>query len=406
MALYRYRAVSGSGELIDGKLDGPTREAVVDRLIEQGHTPLSAVEITARSLRERFLPSFTLAKKISGREIVFLTQQLTVLLRSGVNLERAFEILIDLKSSPAMAAVLGDILGRLRDGASLADALAAQDRVFPGFYVSMVRAGESSGALDVVLARLTEFLVKTQTVRDKLKSALIYPAIVLAMVFITLVIVLTVVLPQFETLFEGSMASLPWPTRAILAFGDAFERYWWSLPIFALMILFGLSAASRRPAARLALDGFLLKTRMLFGLIAKTEVARFARTLGILLGSGVPVIVALSIAKDTIANLAMAQAVEEIKDGVKEGGGLAAPISRQGVFPDLALQLVRVGEETGRLPDMLLEVASIYDREVETTIERLLAILVPALTVGLGVIVAALIGSVLVGILSVNDLAG
>ncbi|MFQ5535602.1 MAG: type II secretion system F family protein, partial [Sphingomonadales bacterium] len=337
--------------------------------------------------------------------IVFLTGQLATLLRSGVTLERAFEILIELTRPGALRQMLGRILGRLRDGAALGDALGVEQRAFPGFYVSMVRAGESSGALDVVLARLAGFLIESQVVRDKIKSALIYPTIILAMVFITMVIVLTVVLPQFEVLFQESMTSLPWPTRAILAIGDVFEGYWWSFPVAFLVMLLGGTKVARRPGARLVIDRYLLKSKALFGLVAKAEVARFARALGTLLSSGVPVTQALWIAKDTISNLAMAEAVASVREGLKRGQGLAEPLASTKLFPVLAIQLLKVGEETGRLEEMLLETATIYEREVETTIERLLAILVPLLTVGLGLIVAALIGSVLVGILSVNDLA-
>lgn len=406
MAMFRYRAVSDSGNVIEGEFAGPSREAVVDRLIELGHTPIAATEIKPDNLPRGLFPSLGLARKVSKRDTVNLTRQLATLLRSGVNLERAFEILIDLTKTGEPRELLGRILGRLRNGAAFADALAVEPKVFAGFYVSMVRAGESSGALDRVMSRLTDFLVESQTVKDKIKSALIYPSIVLAMVFITLVIMLTYVLPRFEVLFQEGLSTLPWPTRAVLAFGDAFEAYWWTLPLVLLAILIALSYGSRHHASRLALDNFLLKSRLMLGLVAKVEFARFARTLGILLGSNVPMIAALGIARDTIGNLAMAEAVETATDGLKKGEGLARSLARTELFPGLAVQLIRVGEETGRLHEMLLEAATIYDREAETTIERLLAILVPALTVGLGLIVAALIGSVLLGILSVNDLAG
>jgi len=282
--------------------------------------------------------------------------------------------------------------------------MAAQGGIFPRYYLSMIQAGETGGTLDVVLARLSEFMERGQATRESVRSALIYPAILVAMSLFAVAILLGVVVPRFRPLFEDAGQALPVPTRIVVGLGDAFAGYWWLM--LALVVAGGLALRWQlaRPAFRLRWDRMVLAIPLLGDVIVRAEVARFARTLGTLLGNGVGLLGALSLATNTVGNRALAHELDAVSDAVRQGRPLTEPLLRSGLFPPLATHLTRVGEETGRLEEMLMKVAEIYDQEVSRAIERMLALLVPVLTIVLGMVIAGIIGSILVAILSVYQL--
>jgi general secretion pathway protein F len=404
MPRFQYRALSPTGEIVAGELDGPDSTTIIERLHDQALMPIDAVEERARPRRAL---EFRLYRRHSVRpsDLALLTQQLSRLLKAGLPLDRALEILANLAVDKRSGRAVRGTLQRVRDGAGLAEALAAQPEAFPQAYVSMVRAGEEGGALPPVLARLADFLGRSEANRQKIASALIYPAILVVVAALSVALVLTVVLPQFAPLFEQAGARLPASTRVVMTLGDGLREAWW-------MVLLAIAAAGltgrqllQRPAIAIGRDRLVLASPLAGDLARKFEIARFARTLGALLSNGVPAPRALALSGATIGNRVIAGAVETVATRFKEGEGLSAPLSRTGQFPRLAIQLIHIGEETGRLDEMLAEIAEIYDEEVERAMQRLIAVLVPAITIAMGSVIALIIVAVMTAMIGINDLA-
>lgn len=405
MPTFRYKAVSAADEVVEGEMEARSQSAVIERLQELGHLPIRADEV-AESKPAGWLSRDLFAdRRVPRKAVGLITRELATMQGAGLPLDRSLEILVGMAEKENMRKLLVRVLDAVRGGASLADAVAAEGGAFPRFYVSMVRAGESGGALDSVLARLADFLEKSQALTESIRSALIYPAILLAMAGLSVVLLLTVVVPEFKPLFEDAGEALPVATRIIVGLGEVFARYWWLIALAVVSAAWLLRRRLANPAFRYRWDGLILRLPLFGELVKKIQVARFARTLGTLLQNGVALLGALAIVKDTLGNAVIARAVEEVSARIKEGQGLAEPLAAARVFPDLAIQLVRVGEETGRLEDMLIRVADVYDLETQRTIQRLLDLLVPVLTIGLGLLIAVIIASVLVAFLSVNELA-
>lgn len=409
MARFHFRAVSGAGDLVEGEIEAESQAQVVQQLRGQGHLLLSADPVVAgtgggSSLMRRLRQPLFGTRRVGRRDVAIMTRELATLLDSGLTLDQSLRLMIDLVEGEAARQLLSEILDAVHGGSSLADALVAHEQVFSRAYVSMVRAGEAGGSLNEVLARLAQHLDQAEVLSEQVRSAMVYPVLLLMMAGLSVVILLTVVLPQFSTLFESAEAELPLLTRMIIASGEFVQRAWWLIGLGLLGITVYIRRKLRQPASRAVIDRFLLRVPLVGELLVKLDVARFARTLGTLLANGVPLLTALSIVKETLANSALREAVETASAGVKEGQGLAAPLERTGRFPKLALHLAGVGEKSGRLEPMLTKVAEIYDREVQSTIERLMTLLVPALTITLGVIIAGIIGAILAAILSAYQL--
>jgi general secretion pathway protein F len=258
--------------------------------------------------------------------------------------------------------------------------------------------------LEVVLGRLSDFMERSKALRDSVKSALIYPIILMTVAGLSVAILLTFVVPQFQQLFEDAGEALPLATQIVITVGDGLRHYWWVGLLLILLLVMLTKQQMSRPQSRYRWDGWVLRLPLVGDLVAKVEMARFARTLGTLLHNGVSLLMALSIVKETLTNKVMAGAISEVAENLKAGEGLADPLMEAGVFPKLAVHMIRVGEETGQMDDMLLEVADTYDGEVQAAVKNLLTLLEPALILGLGVIIAGIIMSILVAILSLNDL--
>ncbi|CDI02631.1 Type II secretion system protein [Candidatus Competibacter denitrificans Run_A_D11] len=405
MPRYRYEAVDASGEVLRDEMEAPSQEAVIAQLRDGGLLPLSVAEAKGGFLRGALgQPLFSKRRALSRKAVTLITQQLASLLSAGMPLDRALTILISVSEDEHTKPLLERVQEKVRGGSTLADALEAQG-VFSRFYLNMVRAGEAGGALETVLKRLTEFLERSQALRETVTSALIYPIILLSVAALSVIILLTFVVPQFQRLFADAGKALPLATQIVIAVGDGFRHYWWvGLIVIGLIVTVARQRLSQ-PENRLRWDRRLLRIPLLGDLIAKVETARLSRTLGTLLGNGVSLLNALTIVRETLSNRVLANALGEVSEHTKTGRGLAEPLLETGNFPKLAVQMIRVGEETGQLQEMLLQVADTYDNEVQTAVKRLLMLLEPALILGLGVIIAGIIMSILVAILSLNELA-
>ncbi len=397
---FRYEALNADGETVRGDLEAEQLERAIDQLRDQGLLPLNVEE--GRAIN-RGGPLFG-SRKISGQQILMMTQQLAKLLKAGLPLDRALSVLMQVGDDPALTALMSKIQEQVRAGKSLGDALESQN-VFSRFYLNMVRAGEAGGSLEQVLERLAVYLERAKALRESVVSALIYPAILFVVAAGSVIALLMFVVPQFEQLFADAGRALPVSTQIVIAAGDALRFYWWAFLLGALGLYLVVQQQLSSPYTRPFWDALFLKLPLFGDLIAKLETARFARTLGTLLGNGVPLLTALSIVKETLTNHVLVTCVAEVSENLKAGQGLAQPLLEAGKFPPLAVHMMRVGEETGDLQDMLVQVAETYDLEVQTTVKRLLTLLEPVLILSMGLLIAGIIVSILMAILSVNSLA-
>ena len=406
MAQFQYRAADGEGKVLEGMIEAAEVSAAVSRLQERGLVPIKvAAPSPERSgLASLSLPEISFKKRIKNKDLLVLTHELSTLLGAGLPLDRSLQILSELSENPAMKAVVGDILQSVQRGKSLAESLAEHPKVFEPLYINMVKAGEVGGVLDTVLQRLTEYLESATELRDEVRSAMVYPVILLVTSFVSVTILLTYVLPKFQTMFTQGGQTLPFTARMMMGASDMMRMYWWVAVLLLVVAGVGFTHWIRTPAGRLQWDRFKLKVVLFGELTQKVAVARFARTLGTLLRSGVPMLQALDIVKDVAGNVVLEQTVEEVKVGVRGGAGVAGPLSHSGVFPPLALQMISVGEETGRLDDMLVQVAEYFDRDVRTTVKSLTAMVEPVLLLVGGVVVAFVVLSMFSAITSVNNM--
>jgi general secretion pathway protein F len=403
MASFRYKAVTAAGALTTGVLDARSEQDAVAQIRALGHLPVTAMPAGAarwRALAAQAIPQ----RAQSPRTIAVAMQELGALLQARLPLDRALAILAELEETRRLRVPLARVLASVRGGMSLADAF-EDTGIFPKSIVTMVRAGEMGGNLEATLSRLADYLARAAAIRETVVSALVYPAILLCTAGLSVVFILVFVLPEFAPLFAQAGKALPASTRIVMAVGTFVTSYWWLIGAGALAAFLLLRRAMKTSSFRGGWDRLVLRLPVLGDLVLKTDVERFARMLGTLLANGVALPQALLITRETLSNSVIAGAVGETAARLKEGEQLASRLRQTGVFPALALDLIRVGEETGSLDEMLLKQAELYEREVRHAVDRLLALLVPLLTVAMGMLVAGLIASILVAILSINDLA-
>lgn len=406
MVSFRYRSVTRTGEKLAGEIEAPDRATAVARLQAIGQVPLAAEAVTVGSWKAALTRPLSGSDRIAGASLVALIEQLSSLLAAGIVIEQALDVMVDASDNAIRRRLLQDLLARLRRGESLATAMAAYRKIFSPIAVGMVRAGEAGGTLDTGLRRLADYLARREQAREAVRSALIYPAVLLVTAFMSVIVILTVVLPNLAPLFRGQEVLLPLGTRAVLLLGSILRTYWWA----ALLALAAAGVVIRELLANARLkprrDSLLLRLPILGALVRKAEVARFTRTLGALISAGLPLSSALAISRPVLTNATMTDALDQVTARVKEGSSLSEPLARTRLFPKLSVQLVRIGETTGRLEEMLMKQADILDEEVQTAVKRLLTLLVPMITIAMGGFVAAIIASVLVALLGANDLVG
>ena len=402
MALFRYKALSATGESLDGQMEAANADEVIVRLQDQGYLPVEAMRAD-QSGEAISLFSFGKKRELNAAQILQFTQQLATLLGAGQPLDRALGILIELPETADARKVLERIRETVRGGAPLSVALEQQHGLFSRLYVNLVRAGESGGGLDDALRRLADYLERSRELRSRVTNALTYPVFLLGLVFVSVAILLVGVVPQFEALFASLNAELAWYTQAVLWLSSGLRNGWPLILAALLLFAWWLNNRIGDPAWRLAMDGRMLANRYSGPLIGRLETARLARTLGTLVGNGVPLLTALNLSGNVLSNRVLANALEAASSEVKSGSGLGYALGRQKVFPRLAVQMIQVGEESGELDTLLIKVADTFDVETRNALDRLLVLLVPALTILMAVIVAAIILSVL---LPIYDLTG
>ena len=409
MPVYSYRAVTAAGDVSSGELEAANESEIVDRLRDQGLLPMQIAQSlggTAAGERAARPPRQSLfaPKHVTRDNVLAITRELATLLRAGLTLDRALELLISLATSLPIAVMLQGIRDEVRGGKSLSQALDARRDVFSRFYVNIVRAGEAGGALGTVLSRLAETMERNKELRESVRSALIYPTILIFVAVASIMVLLVYVVPQFQSTFAQAGKALPIPTQIVIAVGTFLRNWWWALIPGALVAVAWFRRRGRKPSVRRVRDQRLLSLPLVGDLIAKVEIARFARTLATLLGNGVTLLAGLAIVKETMGNVVLASGLEGVIAKLREGKGFGRPMAETGIYPRLATQMILVGEESGRLEEMLGRVADVYDREVATAIKRFLAVLEPVLILGLAVLVGGIVFSILLGVMGMSEL--
>ncbi|MCK5326862.1 MAG: type II secretion system F family protein [Woeseiaceae bacterium] len=402
MATFQYKAATTSGEIVDGVLSGSTRAHVIEQLQSLGHVPIRVDESLAKNKARRKIQ--LRRQRVTEEQIGDVTRSLSTLLQAGLPLDRALAILMSLADSDPMKELLGNIRDRVKEGATLADAMEEQGSAFSRFYISLLRAGESGGALEVVMQRLADHMESAKEMRSTLTSALIYPAILVVVALLSIFILLGYVVPQFTQMFDGMGEALPLSTRITIAVGEGLQSWGWILVVLVAGAFWYLRQQLSQPASAYKWHVALLRMPLMGEIVVKMEVARFAHTLSTLLHNGIPLLKALTIVKETMGNLVLACGLERVAVGLKEGQSLADPLADVPHFPSFAVHMIRVGEESGELEQILQKVAETFDRDTQVTIKRTMSLLEPMLILVLGVVVAAVIISILVAILSINEL--
>jgi general secretion pathway protein F len=403
MSGYRYRAIAAGGTVVTGVIDAPNEAEVIALVRGLGHYPISASLVSTFRIQS-LLTGFRSKPRVSRRRLMILTQELATLLQAQLDLDQALSILERLGDLGPLQKSVVVVRTRVHNGDTFADALAAEP-VFPKLFIGMVRAGEAGGTLETTLQNLSQYLSRTATVRESIASALLYPIILLITAGFSIIFILTFVLPEFEPLFREAGRTLPWPTRLVVSVADFVRGYWWLLLFFASAVVLSIWQALQKLAVRLRFAKLFLRVPILGPLLGAIDIERFSRTLGTLLANGISLPTALPLAGAVIGNSGLSAAIAESATGLREGDGFSERLSAAELFPPATLDLIRVGEATGKLDEVLIRQADLDEQRVRHSIDRLLAILVPGLTILLGVMVGALIASLLTAILSINDLA-
>jgi len=403
--VFVYKAADQRGQTIDGVMEAADERSVVERLQRDAYFPIQVAPQRERSGMAGLARAGLGQRGIRGRDLVAFTQQLATLLEAGLPIDRALAIQEGLTASPRLRAIAGDVLRSVRGGTSLGEALAKHHpRPFSRLYVNMVRAGERGGVLEQTLRRLAEFLEEAQEFRDTLVSALIYPTLLAAVGGAAVVFLMTFVIPRFADIFRDLGSTIPLPTLVLLAISSWLRRFWWAVAGAGLGVALALRMWLATAAGRLHADRILLKVPVLGPIALQTEVARFARITGTLLRSGVPMLAALAVVKDMMGNQVLARAVDSLGEGVRRGVGLSKPMADTGVFPALAIHMVRVGEETGRLDEMLLKVGATFETDTRKSLKRLISLVEPGIILLMGLVVGFIVVAMLMAILSITDI--
>jgi len=407
MPVFAYKALDQSGKNVEGLKEADSPRTLRTVLRRDG---LFLTEVTGEKQAKAASPEVNVRRWVGGRvkpdDVAVATRQLAVLVNAGIPLVDALTALVEQVDHERLKRVLSAVKQRVNEGSSLADALAQHPKAFSTLYVNMIRAGESSGALDVVLFRLADFTESQARLRSKVLGTLTYPAAMLVIGSVIMGILFTVVIPKITKVFEDTKVVLPWTTRFLIGFSTFVHDWWWAIGLLQIAAVYAFLRWRETPAGRARWDIWVLDAPIFGPLVRQVAVARFSRTLATLLKSGVPLLTSMDIVRNIVGNTRLAAVIEEARESIKEGESIAAPLKRSGEFPPLVYHMVAIGEKSGELEAMLGNVANAYDSQVETKIAALTSLLEPVMIVVMGVAVAFIVFSILMPILQINTLAG
>ncbi len=402
MPEFFYKAVTDSGQTVEGFIEGRDEKAIVQDLQDQGFIPIRVI-LRQKTLKKWRLPAFPASRR-KINTLLTLTQELSTLISAGLPLDRSLDILASLAPDRKTQEILEDILNQVRGGNSLGEALANYPNFFPNLYINMIKAGEAGGFLEIILGRLVQYLQKVKELREYLISILIYPVILTAVSAVSITILIFFVIPRFSRLFADLGQTLPLPTQIVLLGSQYFRDYWWLVIIVIFISYISLKAYIRSEERKWRWDRFKLSWPGLGDLLKKIEVARYSRTLGTLLQSGVPILSALTLVREISQNQAVARAIDYVHERLREGKGMARALKEIRIFPPLAVHMIEVGEETGKLEEMLHKVANSYEESIQYTTKRLVALLEPLIILVMGLIIGFIVISMLLAVFSLQEI--
>lgn len=419
-----YKAATYEGKVRHGKILARDEKSAVAKIQAQGLVPLS-VFLPGSDVRETRAPESAspdvgsevkkafsrladfkpvLGRRVKTRDLIMFAEHLSTMLKAGITLNKCLIILADLTENKAFARIILDVHNQIREGSSLYQAMEKHPDVFPAVFISMVRAGETGGVLDLVLKRVSEFLEEIQKLKDYLVSSMIYPAILGLTAFVSLLIMLIVVVPRFAEIFTDMGVDLPLATSLMLMAGNFLQSNWWILLIIAGAGFFLFKYLIHTPKGRHWWDRFKLGLPVIGPILIKIEIARFSKTLGTLLSSGVSILAAMNIVKGVVVNTSLKMSLDKVYDELKQGRMLSGSLERHKVFPSLAVNMLGVGEESGNMPEMLEKVGEMYDKDLKVAIKAFTSLFEPMVILVMGLVIGAMVVSMLLAIFSLNEL--
>ncbi len=400
MSIFEYIAIDSLGKKKHGVIEAFTIKDARSSLRRGGMFP---AEVRERNSSEVPFVRMAFTRRVGRQEIAVFSRQLTTLLEAGLPLVQALSGVGEQMENKTAKSIVADITKKVQEGKSLSEALASHTNVFSNLFISMVKAGESSGSLEKVLSRLAEFTERQVAFRNRLRSILAYPLLVAFVGTGVVIFLLTIVLPALRGIFMEMSQDLPLPTRMLIAAGDIFSRFWWLIALVIIAVVFAVSRYVKTGSGRMAFDRMKLKFPIAGKLVLKSAVSRFCRTLGTLTASGVPILSSLDIAANVVGNEVLSGAIRRARQNVKEGENITNPLKKENVFPPLAIRLISAGEESGSLDKMLVKVADTYDNEVESAVNTLTSLLEPGMIVIVGLFVGFIVMAVLLPVFEMNQ---
>ena len=403
MDTYRYEATTKDGDIVTGDLEAGSERLAVDRIQDMGYFPIKVKRSVEREGVVKRLFS-SIQNRIKEKDIMLFTYQLGVLLDAGFALEKSLSILSDLTEKKKLKEMLKEIVAQIRGGKSFSEALSKFPDSFPVFYVNMIKAGEAGGFLEETISRLAVYLENSQGLKEEVRSALIYPLFLIVVGGAAVVVLLTFVVPKFTQIFSDMGEALPLPTVILLAISNGLIKYWWLIILFIAAVFFSVKRYIKSEKGRKTWDGLKFSVPVFGNLYKEVAVSRFSRTLGTLLKSGVPILNAFQIVKGTLGSDKISDIISSVREAARKGKGISESLKKSDIFPPIAVHMVTVGEETGRLDEMLIKIADRFDIEVRTTVKRMLSLLEPALILLMGLVVGFIVIAMLLAIFSINEL--
>lgn len=407
MPAYTYKAKTAAGLVMEGVIDAEEQRAAVEKLRGQKMVVLEIAEKSVSPIEKlKALVGWKKGKPaIPSKDLSLFSRQLSTLVGAGVPIVQSLGILESQAENPDFKEVLGAVKSDIEAGLSISDALKKHPNAFPDLYCSMVKAGELGGILDTILERLTAYLESSEALKAKVKGAMMYPAIVLSICSIVTVFLMIFVIPTFKAIFEGFGRELPLPTQVLIDISDAMKRKWYVIVAAPFVGWKGFQKFYSTPAGHKWVDAQSLKAPVFGPILKKVAVARFTRTLGTLIKSGVPIMQALETVAQTAGNVVIAEAVNNTRESIREGGHLSDPLKKSGIFPNMVTSMISVGEETGALDIMLSKIADFYDQEVDTAVKGLTSLIEPIVIVVMGVIIGTIVVAMFMPMFEIGGMA-
>jgi general secretion pathway protein F len=403
MELFQYEATTREGNIVTGTVEVSDERSAIDRIQDMGYFPIKVNKAAeSESVLDRFIT--TLRGRVTEKDIMTFTYQLGVLLDAGFALDKSLSILSDLTEKKKLRELIKELMSHVRSGKSLSDSLSKFPSAFPLFYVNMIKAGEAGGYLEDTISRMATYLENSQALKEETRSAMIYPLILSVAGGGAVVVLLTFVVPKFTKIFTDMGEALPLPTVILLAISSALINYWWVMVLFLVIVFIAAKKYLKSDSGIRTWDRVKFQIPLFGKLFKEAAVSRFARTFGTLLSSGVPLLNALQIVRGTLGSRRISEVIANVREAARKGRGIAEPLRNSKIFPPIAVHMVTVGEETGRLDEMLIKIADRFDIEVRNTVKRMLSLLEPALILLMGVVIGFIVISMLMAIFSINEL--